>query len=63
MTKSSPRRAEKRVSKKSMAYEAIRIASHGRLIKVPIDGKEVEFWAMPASAHQVVMSALRNLAK
>lgn len=63
MTKASASRVKSKAAKQRIAEEATRIACMGRMITVNVDGKDIAMWAMPASAHQVVVSALQALAK
>lgn len=63
MTKASVTRVKSKAAKQRIAEEAIKIACHGRMITVNVDGQDITMWAMPSSAHQVVVSALTALAK
>lgn len=63
MTKASATRKAGKAARKKIADEAISVACHGRLIEVDVDGVPVKFWAMPAKAHQVVVSALQVLSR
>lgn len=63
MTKSSKSRIVRTTGRKKMAEAALHIAAHGRLIDVEVEGQNIKMWAMPASAHQVVMAALEQLAR
>lgn len=63
MTKSSQSRIARKKSRQEVAKTAMNVAAHGRLIEVEIDGQKVQMWAMPASAHQVVMQAFEYLSR
>lgn len=63
MTKASPSRVNRKKARANVASTALQVAAHGRIITVDIDGKPVTMWAMPASAHQVVMAALQTLSR
>lgn len=63
MTKASVTRVKSKAAKQRIAEEAIKVACHGRMITINVDGQDITMWAMPASAHQVVVSALTALAK
>lgn len=63
MTKASATRIKSKAARLNVAQTAMKVAAHGRMIEVDIDGKPVTMWCMPASAHQVVMAAFQTLAR
>lgn len=63
MTKASMRKVNRKAARNKVAETALQVAAHGRMITVDIEGQPITMWAMPASAHQVVMSALQTLAR
>lgn len=63
MTKASMSKVNRKAQRQNVAATALQVAAHGRLVEMEIDGNKIQMWSMPASAHQVVMSALQTLAR
>lgn len=59
MTKATPLRAERKISKRQIARQAHAIAALARPITIEVDGKPEKYFAMTAQAHSAVMRALR----